>query len=112
MNLKEKIKSYESEIVNNLKELISYKTVLDEALEYAPYGIENAKCLKAILNMAENYGLKTKNLDGHCGYIEIGEGKEVIGILAHLDVVPSGNGWDTEPFKATIIDNKIYVNIK
>lgn len=33
---------------------------------------------------------------------------EVIGVVAHLDVVTEGNGWDTDPYKATIKDNKIY----
>lgn len=108
MLLKEQILQYKEEIVNNLSKLVSYKSVLDKASLNAPYGKENAKCLEAALNIAKKYGFYTKNLEGHCGYAEIGEGKEIIGILTHLDVVPAGNGWDTDPFNATIKDNKIY----
>lgn len=32
----------------------------------------------------------------------------MLGILSHLDVVPSGDNWTFPPFSATISDNKIY----
>ena len=108
MTIKDSVKKYKDEMIDNLSRLVSYKSVLDTPIENAPYGKENAKCLNEFLTIAKNYGLKTKNLDGHCGYVEIGEGNEIIGVVAHLDVVPEGNGWDTDPYKATIKDNKIY----
>lgn len=108
MELKECIKKYKKEMITNLSKLVSYRSVLGEESENAPYGIECAKCLQEALKIAESYGFKTKNLDNKCGYAEIGEGEEIVGILTHLDVVPEGNGWDTEPFEATTKDNKIY----
>ena len=108
MTIKEHVKKHQNEMIDNLIKLVSYKSVLDTPAENAPYGKENAKCLNEFLTIAKNYDLKTKNLDGHCGYVEIGEGNEIIGVVAHLDVVPEGNGWDTDPYKATIKDNKIY----
>jgi len=108
MDLKEQIKNYREEMIANLAKIISYRSVLGPEEENAPYGIENLKCLEEALKMGINYGMKTKNLDGHCGYIEIGEGKEIIGILTHLDVVPEGNGWNTNPFEIAIKDNKVY----
>ena len=42
------------------------------------------------------------------GYIEFGEGDEIVGIIGHLDVVPEGDNWTYPPFSATISDNKIY----
>lgn len=108
MDLDNIIKENKEELIGNLKKLVSYKSIVSEPQDNAPFGIENAKCLRETLEMAEKYGFKTKNLDNYCGYAEIGEGKEIIGIAAHLDVVPEGNGWDTDPFCATIKDNKIY----
>lgn len=108
MEIKERIKEYKEEIIINLSKLVSYRSVLGEEAENAPYGIECAKCLQEALKIAENYGFKIKNLDNKCGYAEIGEGKEIVGILTHLDIVPEGNDWDTDPFKATIKNNKIY----
>lgn len=108
MTIKETIKKHKEEIINNLSKLVAYKSVLDTPGENAPFGKENAECLNEFLSISKNYGFKTKNLDGYCGYVELGEGNEIIGIVAHLDVVPEGNGWDTEPYKATIKDGKIY----
>ena len=70
--------------------------------KYAKYALEYA------LNLCNKLGFRTKNIDGYCGYIEFGEGDELLGIIGHLDVVPSGDGWNTPPFEATIKDNKIY----
>ena len=38
----------------------------------------------------------------------MGQGEEIIGILAHLDVVPVSDTWNSDPFKLTIIDDKMY----
>lgn len=108
MNLKNQIKLYKQEMIDNLSKLISYRSVLGKEEISAPYGIECALCLQEALKIAESYGFRTQNLDNKCGYAEIGEGQEIIGILTHLDIVPEGNGWDTDPFKATIKDNRIY----
>lgn len=108
MDLKETVKLYKNEIINNLSKLVSYRSVLGEARENAPFGEECANCLKEALNIAKKYEFNTKNLDNYCGYAEIGTGKEIVGIVAHLDVVPEGNGWNTNPYEATIKDNKIF----
>ncbi len=39
---------------------------------------------------------------------EFGEGEEVLGIFAHMDVVPAGSGWDTDPYTPTIKDGRLY----
>ena len=38
----------------------------------------------------------------------IGEGKPIIGILAHMDVVPAGEGWHTPPFSPVLKEGKLY----
>ena len=93
-------------MIENLKELISYKSVYDT--DELPFGSENIKVLKKALEIGESYGFKTKNLDNYCGYMEIGEGEEIIGIVGHLDVVPAGEGWNTDPYTLTKIDDKLY----
>jgi succinyl-diaminopimelate desuccinylase len=62
------------------------------------------------LELGKKLGFRTKNIDGYCGYIEFGEGDELVGIIGHLDVVPAlkEDGWNTDPFNPTIIGNKIF----
>ena len=95
------------EIIQNLERLVRYPSIYAEE-ENTPFGIQNKKCLEEALKIGDSYGLKTKNLDDYCGYIEVGEGKDIIGILCHLDVVPEGTGWNTNPFQLTEIDGKLY----
>lgn len=43
------------------------------------------------------------------GFVEFGEGKDLIGIVGHLDVVPAKEeDWSFSPFIPTIHNNKIY----
>ena len=93
-------------MLNELGELVSYNSVYSE--DVAPFGSKNREVLDRALEIFESKGLKTKNLDYYCGYGEVGEGDEVIGILAHLDVVPCGEGWNSDPFKMTEKDGYVY----
>lgn len=73
-----------------------------------PFGKNIDDALNAFLKIGEKLGFKTKNIDKHCGYIEFGEGEEMVGIVGHLDVVPEGEGWTYPPFELTIGDGKVY----
>lgn len=94
----------------DLFKLISFDTVLREQAEVkeAPFGYGMVECLNWVLKLGEEMGFKTKNVENVAGHIEFGEGEEILGILAHLDVVPTGEGWTNDPFVATVRDDKIY----
>ena len=73
-----------------------------------PFGPGPVKALEHFLAMAERDGYKTRNIDNYAGDFEFGEGDEVLGIFAHLDVVPAGSGWDTDPYEPVIKDGRLY----
>ena len=83
-------------MIDDLTKLVSYNSVYSE--DALPFGKTNQAVLAEALGLFEREGLKTTNLDNYCGFGEVGEGKELIGILAHLDVVPAGEGWSSDPF--------------
>ena len=85
-------------MLNDLNKLIAVKSVMGEPEEGAPFGKGPRAALDAFLEIASGYGLKVKNENGYCGWAEIGEGKDMIGILGHLDVVPAGEGWSHNPY--------------
>jgi dipeptidase PepV len=58
--------------------------------------------------MAERDGFTTKNVENVAGRIELGQGDEILGVLGHVDVVPAGEGWNTDPFTPVIKDGKMY----
>ena len=86
MDINKKVKSYEENMINDIKRLVSIKSVEEEPKEGMPFGEGPAKALNEALKIAEELGFKTKNLDNYCGYAEVGEGEELIGILGHVDV--------------------------
>ena len=108
MEIKNLVKNYEQQIIDNLTALVSYPSILDTTNPEYPFGKANADCLANALEICDSYGWKTKNLDNYCGYAEIGEGEELIGVIGHLDVVPVGEGWKTDPFTLTRDGNKLY----
>ena len=96
--------------LEDLKELLKIDTVLIEQPEVkdAPFGENLVKALDYMLDLGKREGFVTKNVENVAGHIEYGEGDEVIGVLCHLDVVPTGDGWTYPPFEPTIVDGKIY----
>ena len=99
------------DFINDLKEIIAIKSVLDtppEGVKNAPFGAGNRAALDWFLHKAKSFGLKTGEVDGYAGWAEYGEGDECIGALCHLDVVPAGEGWSSPPFDLTEKDGRLY----
>lgn len=91
----------------DLKTLIGFKTTLGEKTANAPFGSENRKALSHFLSIAKDMGFQTTDFDGYGGEITFGEGEEV-GIIGHLDVVPTGIGWESDPFTLTEKEGVLY----
>lgn len=105
------IENQKKDMIDSVCQLIGFQSVsVETGNPEIPFGEECKNALEYTLNLAQKLGFRTKNLDGYCGYIEFGEGKEMVGIIGHLDVVPAqvADGWTTPPFEATIRENKIY----
>ena len=103
------VKKYKNSIIKETQKLIqipSTNSKSDDASK--PFGENINKALEHMLNLGNSLGFRTKNIDGYCGYIEFGEGDELIGIIGHLDVVPEGDDWTFPPFSGTISNNKIF----
>lgn len=104
------IDEHKDELVEKLQQCVRINSVRDDgsAREGAPFGEGAAKCLEDTLNTAKAMGFEVKNLDGYCGTVDYGTGEEQLGILAHLDVVPEGEGWTYPPYAAEIHDGRLY----
>lgn len=108
INIKERIDSLTDEMLENLGKLVQYNSELGEAQEGMPFGQGPAQALAEALSIADSMGFETKNLDNYCGYAQIGSGKDIIALVAHLDIVPAGEGWNTDPFTMTRVADTVY----
>ena len=105
----EYIDNLKNDIVKETCSLINIPSVSEESSNPdMPFGQGTKKTLDYALDLGKRLGFRTKNIDNYCGYIEFGEGEKLVGIIGHLDVVPSGDGWSTPPFEATIKNGKIF----
>lgn len=104
----EKILDYWDDILKDLGTLVAVPSVAGKAANGHPFGDECARALDTVLSMAEGYGLKTKNTDYYAGHAEYGEGEGNAVVMAHVDVVPAGEGWSTDPFTLVIDGSHAY----
>ncbi|MBQ8406317.1 MAG: M20/M25/M40 family metallo-hydrolase, partial [Clostridia bacterium] len=95
---------YFDETVKRISEILQFDSSLKERTPEYPFGKETADCLQYFLDLASSLGFETKNYDNYAGEVIFGDG-EPFGILAHLDVVPAGNGWKYPPFGGVINDD-------
>ena len=89
--------AYFDDIVKNISNLIKFDSTQGAPEEGKPFGDENARCLDCFLSLASSMGFETKNYDNYVGEVCFGSG-EGFAVLAHLDVVPAGDGWTHLPF--------------
>ncbi len=102
MNIGETILTYQNEILQDLDALLRIPSVSFND----PVQAEAA--LDYLLGRARDMGFVTKKINGIAGHVEYGEGSELAAVLAHVDVVPAGDGWTTEPFSLTERDGRFY----
>lgn len=75
----------------------------------APYGVESRRALQYAMDLGKKLGFETVvNVDDQVCYIEYGTGSKQIGVFAHLDIVPEGDGWTYPPFGGEVHNNRIY----
>ncbi len=102
------VENYKDQIINSTQELIKIKSVAGEPIPGKPYGEGPSQALDKALEIASNLGFNATNLDGYIGFAEFGQGNEYVAVLAHVDVVPEGDGWTYPPYGGEIHYGKIY----
>ena len=108
MELKQAIAGAFEEEVAALQGVLRIKSVECLGENGTVYGQGVADCLDYVLKLGASMGFAPRNVDGRCGYLEYGEGAELVTVLGHLDVVPEGTGWTYPPYGAEIHDGRIY----
>ena len=102
MTVEEKIRHWmhgrEDELVEALAPLIAAESTRSEAKPGMPFGEGPAMALDRALELAQRWGFRTENHEGYVGTADLNEHADGLHILAHLDVVGAGDGWDTDPY--------------
>lgn len=105
------IDEHRLEIVYELMELVKIPSVRGMASETAPFGQECKRVIKAVEELYERHGFKSKaekNNNYVISYFGNNSDKQ-IGVFSHADVVPADGEWlITNPFKPIIKDGYMF----
>lgn len=110
INWTQEVEKRQAELIRDAQDLLKIKSVLDEenATPEAPLGEGVKEALDFLLQLGEKDGFIPKNVGNLAGHLEFGQGEEIVGVLCHVDVVPEGDGWSSDPYGAEIREGKIY----
>lgn len=101
---------YRADLLTDLATLVAVNSTRDvaHATPAAPLGPGPAQALATMLGFAKRDGFTTANINHVAGRIEAGQGDTILGIFGHVDVVPAGSGWTSDPFTTTIQAGRVY----
>ncbi|MBP3038879.1 dipeptidase PepV [Bacillaceae bacterium Marseille-Q3522] len=110
INWQKEAEKRKDDILSDLKGLLRIKSVLreEEATKDAPLGLGPKEALLYMIELGKKDGFIGKNVGNLAGHLQFGQGEKLIGVLCHVDVVPAGDGWSSDPFQADIRNGKIY----
>ena len=110
MDWKKCFTSYQDAFINDLRGLLAIDSTRDDssATINAPFGKGCRQALDYMFALAKRDGFTYQDYDGYAGVISYGDGKESVGVLAHLDIVPIGEGWTKDPFSGEIVDGYLF----
>ena len=89
------------DVVADIEQLVSYPSVAvaADAEPSAPFGRPVRDALDCALGIAQKLGYQTSDDEGYVGIADIpGRGDKQLATICHVDVVPAGPGWNTDPF--------------
>lgn len=95
--------NYQKDLFKTLKDFVAINSEYDEktASENDPFGVGVSAALDFMVDLAENDGFSATNYDNKVVEIICGQGEKSLVIMAHADVVPAGDNWETNPYVMT-----------
>ncbi len=95
-------------ILTDIASLIAIDSVQTAPAPNAPFGLGAKAALEETLAIAARLGLATKNCEDYIGYASLAtensDAEKYLATICHVDVVPVGNGWDSNPFEMQLRD--------
>ena len=107
--ISEYVDAHMDELLTDIKTLIGTDSSRAEAKPGMPYGEGPAKVLAQGMEIFEKYGFAAKNYDNYVITADMNGLTKAVDVLAHLDVVPAGEGWTvTGAFEPKIVGGRLY----
>lgn len=92
------IDSQRDNMLRDIARLVNIPSVKGMPKDGCPFGEMPAKALSEALDICTECGLTAVNVHNAIGFADINDKPLELGILAHVDVVPEGDGWSGDPY--------------
>lgn len=107
--LKDYFAQHRQKLIDDICRLVQIESVKGEAKPGKPYGDGPAAALQTAEELSRGMGFAVTDYDGYVAAIDMNEKPTQLDILAHLDIVPGGEGWTvTTPFAPVEKDGLLY----
>ncbi len=104
--ISEWVDAHADEYLRDVTRLVAVRSVKGDAQGDAPFGAGPRSALDEALAICGEYGFATRVYGGAVGTADLAPDKpKTLDILGHLDVVGEGEGWETDPYAATLRDD-------
>lgn len=97
----EYIDSRRESFVSDLERLVNIRSVRAEASDGKPFGEGCARVMGEAEKILSEHGYSCENFDNYALEADLGANPDVM-LLAHLDVVPEGEGWTRKPYEMSV----------
>ena len=109
--MRQKLKAYiaqhRADMLRHLAALIEVPSVAQPGKDGLPYGATCREALRRAEEIARGLGFVTEVVDDAVMTVDTGAGAVNFCVMAHLDVVPAGEGWTCAPFRLTVEEDCI-----
>ena len=102
------VEAHKAEFFQDLSSLIAVDSAKGEALPGMPYGKGCAEVLRVAEALLNKSGFEAQNHDNYVLTTDLNDKETELGILAHLDIVPTGDGWSFPPLSMREDEEKVY----
>ena len=98
------IAAHRAEMLRDLAALVAVPSVAKPGKDGLPYGAPCREALRRAEGIARRLGFCTELRDDAVLTVQWDDRPVHFAVLSHLDVVPAGEGWTTDPYTLTVDD--------
>lgn len=102
------VEEHRDDYIRDVSRLVAIRSVSGEAEAGKPFGQGPAAALEEAMKICREKGFRVTDHEGYVMTADLCAEESALDILAHLDVVGEGEGWDTDPYTAVEKDGCLY----
>ena len=94
------VQAHRDAYLRDVSRLVAIRSVSGPAEPGKPFGAGPAAALEEAMKICREQGFRVTDHEGYVMTADLCAEETVLDILAHLDVVGEGEGWETDPYQA------------